>query len=593
MTDKEREQQETAEREDEEQGREALVEEDEQAPLTEDEPAPVALAKAPVEPAPDDDGGGRRSFLASIGLERWDVTCMVVLLAVAFFFRFFSPLMPTWFEHPFQGFPITNCVHDTPINAKNQLGTLCGLAYPYQRNYAAAGQPATPPNGEVFDEIYFGVDGHDDLLGISYFDPEPPVAKYLIGAGEWTYGMWRKLTEGLSGSPANLGFNTLGWRLAPCIFGSLCIPLMYLLAIQLWRNRWFAVTAATLSCFDGLFFIESRVAVIDVFPIFFIILSYALFLIHLKSKTPRMSIATLILTGVSLGLGVASKWIDLAALASILFFLVARPLVRDVEIRIGSWSWGPLGDSAGIPGKVGSRLYTHMLVLALILIPIAIYLLSWVPWFFFTGPYAFHSFNDLVQYNYWMYEYQATLKATHPYSSKWYTWPFLIRPVAYYYESIALGYGSNGQKLVGGMVDLGNPVIWWASIPAMLWLLYYTIRDRSWQGLVIWVGFATQYFPFAHVTRILFLYHMFGGLIFMILGLAFVLAKINASQTAIVESRTGERRLVWVPWVVPAFLTLAIVTFFFFYPVWTALPISQEAYLSGFPFGKMWLESWI
>ncbi|MGH7860982.1 MAG: hypothetical protein ACREOS_01965, partial [Candidatus Dormibacteraceae bacterium] len=46
-------------------------------------------------------------------------------------------------------------------------------------------------------------------------------------------------------------------------------------------------------------------------------------------------------------------------------------------------------------------------------------------------------------------------------------------------------------------------------------------------------------------------------------------------------------------WVLPTFLVVAVLFFIYFYPVWTALPISQSSYLDPFPVGKMWLRSWI
>ena len=143
-------------------------------------------------------------------------------------------------------------------------------------------------HGEIFDEIYFAQFAQDDLKGIKYFDPEPPLAKLMIAAGEWLYGEWRIVFEGANGNPADLGFTPFGWRWMGSIFGTLCIPLMYLLAMRLWPNRLFAIAAATLTCFDGMFFIQSRIGMIDIFPIFFILLAYYVFHLHLQSKTPAL-----------------------------------------------------------------------------------------------------------------------------------------------------------------------------------------------------------------------------------------------------------------------------------------------------------------
>jgi len=104
-------------------------------------------------------------------------------------------------------------VVNTPVDTQGTPGTLCGLAYPYQRGYKANPTAAyAPPHGEIFDEIYFADFAHNDLKGISYFDPEPPLAKLFIAAGEWLYGEYRVVFEGAQGNAADLGFTPFGWR---------------------------------------------------------------------------------------------------------------------------------------------------------------------------------------------------------------------------------------------------------------------------------------------------------------------------------------------------------------------------------------------
>jgi len=132
--------------------------------------------------------------------------------------------------------------------ARDMPGTLCGLAYPFNRGYPDQNGDLSPPNGQVFDEVYFPVDAYNDVKGIelcrpsttdcrfNYFDPEPPLAKMFIAGGEWGYGWYRAHFEGAKGEYIDLGFNTFGWRIAACIFGILCIPMMYLFARRLWSN---------------------------------------------------------------------------------------------------------------------------------------------------------------------------------------------------------------------------------------------------------------------------------------------------------------------------------------------------------------------
>jgi dolichyl-phosphate-mannose-protein mannosyltransferase len=528
--------------------------------------------------------------------DRWDLLAVLALTALAFVLRFYSPIMPDFFVHPFQSPAVTNCVPNTPIDAKGDPGTLCGLAYPFNRGYADANGALSPPNGQVFDEIYFPVDAYNDIKGIeqcrpttancrfNYFDPEPPLAKMFIAAGEWGYGWYRAHFEGASGDYIDLGFNTFGWRIAACIFGTLCIPMMYLFARRLWPKRLFAIAAATLVCFDGVFFIQSRIGMIDIFPVFFILLSYFLYLVHIQSRTPRASLVSLVALGVVLGIGIASKWIVLAAFASIVFLMIVRAIRRNVDFHLGPpgdpiWSWGR-GEGSAVPGGARLPIYLAVAAVALVAIPIVIYVESWYP-FFARG--QFHNLADLIEYQRQSFTYHATLKATHPYGSPWWSWPLLARPVLYYAEYTNLGIDHwTGQQLIARMSNLGNPWIWWTSLPCVISLPYFIVRHRSFPATVILLGFVTQYLPWSQISRVIFMYHMFGGLIFMILALAFVLAHFAAQL-----SSPGRLLLM------ANHLGIAVLFFFYFYPVWTALPISGPAYFLGPqtpPWGpKTWL----
>ena len=543
--------------------------------------------------------GPRADAVVRRYFDRWDLVALLALTVVAFVLRFYSPIMPDFFLHPFQGPIVSNCVQNTPIDAKGDLGTLCGLAYPFNRGYADQNGDLSPANGQVFDEVYFPVDAYNDVKGIelcrpssidcrfNYFDPEPPLGKLFIAAGEWGYGWYRAHFEGAKGDYIDLGFNTFGWRIAACIFGILCVPMMYLFARRLWPNRLFAIAAATLVLFDGMFFVQSRIGMIDIFPILFIMLAYFLYLVHIQSRTPRASVISLFLLGPVLGIGIASKWIVLAAAASILFLLVVRAIRRAVPIRIGPssspiWEWGR-GEGPAIAGGLRWPTYLALAVVALLVIPSLIYVASWYPFFargqfhvtsFNWSPFFAHGFHvnlpnplgDLIDYQKASFDYHAHLTATHPYGSPAWSWPFVSRPVLYYAEYAGLGFDKwTGQPLVAWMSDLGNPWIWWTSLPCVLSLPYFIVRHKSFPATLILIGFITQYLPWTVITRVVFMYHMFGGLIFMILALAFVLAQIAAHVP-----HSGRQILV-------GHLAVAVAFFLYFYPVWTALPISSSA----------------
>jgi len=526
--------------------------------------------------------------------DRVDLFALLGLTAVAFVLRFFSPILPDFFVHPFQGPWITDCVKSTPVNPQGDPGTLCGLAYPFNRGYADANGQLSPPNGQVFDEVYFPVDAYIDFKNTQchphsifcpYFDPEPPLAKEIIGAGEWGYGWYRATFQGAHGSYMDLGFNSFGWRIAACLFGTLCVPMMYLFARRLWSNRIFALAAATLVCFDGMFFIQSRIGMIDIFPIFFILASYFLFLVHIQSRSFNTSMLSLVALGTVLGIGIASKWIVLAAWASIVFLLVVRIVLRILEIEFGPTGWPFLSWRRGQGPALSSvywPAYLAVAVIALVIIPLGIYVLSWYP-FFARG--QFQSLTDLVNYQVESFNYHRNLHATHPYGSPASSWPFLARPVLYYAEYTNLGLDAfTGQPLIARMSNLGNPWIWWTSLPCVAALPYFIVRHRSFAATLILLGFVTQYAPWFLITRVLFMYHMFGGLIFMLLAVAFVLTHLAE------KLRPPGRKLL-----VGGYLGIAVLFFGYFYPNWTALPLSQPAYYisTGTPIWgpKLWLAN--
>src|SRR5260370_24955907 len=130
----------------------------------------------------------------AVYFDRRDALAHLAFTVVAFVLRFYSPIEPDFFLHPFQGPIISNCVSSTPIDAQGTPGTLCGLAYPFNRAYPNGNGQLSPPNGQVFDEIYFpafahthftNVQSHPRGLYCPYFDPDPPLSKLIIGAGAW------------------------------------------------------------------------------------------------------------------------------------------------------------------------------------------------------------------------------------------------------------------------------------------------------------------------------------------------------------------------------------------------------------------------
>ena len=86
----------------------------------------------------------------------------------------------------------------------------------------------------------------------------PEVGKWLIGLGETVFGM-----------------NPTGWRVASAVVGTLMVMVMVRLARRLTGSTLLGCLAGLLLCFDGLEFVLSRLALLDIFMAFFMLCAVA------------------------------------------------------------------------------------------------------------------------------------------------------------------------------------------------------------------------------------------------------------------------------------------------------------------------------
>lgn len=355
------------------------------------------------------------------------------------------------------------------------------------------------PQVIIFDETYFANFAHDYLTNTKFFDAEPPLGKFLIAGGEWLFG-----------------YNSFGWRVAPALFGTAVIPLLYLFVKRLFGSTLMAAIAASLALLDGLLLVESRTAVLDGFVVFFNLLTYTLFLYSLQAGSRRRSLLWLAGTGVAFGLALSLKWITLAFLGPAILLLIILKLAdqgrvltrlrnRLFRVRNGLTLLAAVG--AKRPNLHHPLTYLWFLGV----IPLAIYLTL----------FQLHVPYDSTGGNLWeihkqIYNYHHTLQATHPYGSVWYSWPFLTRPVAYYFDA------SGGQW--AGIVALGNPVIWWSGLLALFYLVWRFVKTRNILLFFVLLAFVAHFAPWSLISRVLFLYHYLGALPFVMVALAYALS---------------------------------------------------------------------
>ena len=162
---------------------------------------------------------------------------------------------------------------------------------------------------------------------------------------------------------------------------------------------------------------------------------------------------------------------------------------------------------------------------AIIVIPVAVYLISYIPWInlgnhwglpFFPPGTQGQGFLDLQKS---MYDYHNNLRATHPASSPWWAWLLDLKPVWFEQNSYADG-------TTGVIYDTGNLVAFWLAIPALAWSCWQAWKRRSLALTFLVVMVAALWLPWARIDRATFQYHIFTTLPFTFMCLAYFLAEL-------------------------------------------------------------------
>jgi len=330
------------------------------------------------------------------------------------------------------------------------------------------GQPPT----EVFDEIYHA------RTALEYLEGRPPT--------EWVHPPMAKLLIALG--VAAFGYKPWAWRLAPALAGIALVPIFFLLARWLLPSRRAAVLATVLLLCDGVFLVQSRLAMTNIFAVLFQMTATLVVLRAIERERLRSS--ELIGAGLFLGLALSTRWTSLWCFGLLTLVTVAvrgRRLLRPRE---------------------GARV-----ALAGLVLPAAVYLASYVPW---MG--QGHTPAEAVRQQHAIWRYHADLQAEHPYASAWYTWPWLYRPTWYFYERAPDGHTARA------IIALGSPPVWIASVPVCLWAVWVGFRRRRPWLLLVGLGFGAMYLPWAMAPRTLnFSHYLFEAIPFACLGLGALL----------------------------------------------------------------------
>lgn len=462
-------------------------------------------------------------------------------------------------------------------------------------------------NTLVFDEIYYARFASSFLKGELVFTGHPPLSTYIVAIGIWLgqYLPWSE--EGAKNALAGLFLSPFSYRWLNAFVGS-CIPLVVAgIAYQLSHRRSYALIAALLIAADGLFLVESRYALNNVYLIILGLLGHLCFLVALRRQSWQRWF-WLGLAGVGFGASASIKWNGLGFLLGAYGVWIAAWLLQSLSWIRSKISHQAMRRSSLSPLYNLTQLHPGHIAICLALIPALVYYLSWIPYMQLDFG---SNFVDLQQRTYEYHKRVGGLDA-HPYCSLWYTWPLMLRPIAYFYETthgqqepvsvVGPPLPGNAGTVIYDVHAMGNPFLWWLSTAAVVLLIGLMIA-RGWQwvattfsqdqasadhsqtatpGVYDWLVFyllinwAANFLPWVRVTRCVFIYHYMESLVFAVMALALILDRWLASPFR-------DRRTIGV-----ILIAVILLAFAFWMPLYLGLPLS--------PFElqiRRWLPSWI
>lgn len=470
------------------------------------------------------------------------------------------------------------------------------------------------PHELVFDETYYVKDawsqwnlgyaatwpedanerfaaGETDIFSTDpSFVVHPPLGKLLIGLGMWLFG------------PES----SFGWRIAAALFGTACVLVLYFLARSLTGSIVFAGITSFLLAVSGLGIVMSRVSLLDVFLTFFVLLAFWFVVLDRRRHLDRLTDGFLarspgsswgpvlwnrpwvVAAGAAAGAATAVKWSGVWVLAAIGIYLVVTDALERHRLGIAFWPLDALRQ-----GVVS--------FLLLVPVAVAVYLASWTGWLVTDGGYDRNAadaapatgifaavplaLQSLWKYHQTIYGSMTNITSDHPYESPAWQWPLLVRPTSMYAHATVDGQdgctgGANGCLEV--LYSMPNPLVWYASVAAALYLVYRFAVARDWRHAVVLVGIASAWVPWLFFDRTVFQFYTVLMEPFLLLALVFALRALLGGQGASPERRlVGER-------VVTVFLLVVVALAAFWYPLWSAMQVPYEFYRL-----HSWLVTWV
>lgn len=472
------------------------------------------------------------------------------------------------------------------------------------------------PNKLLFDETYYAKDAwaltkygyetewaenandqipHGDLSALTDQAAKvmhPPLGKWMIGLGEGMFGM-----------------TSFGWRFMSVLFGVLIIVLVIRMTRRLTGSLVVGALAGILLMFDGLHFVMSRLALLDIFQTGFTLAAVAALLVDRDWYRERLArhleqnrLTTLggtfgpifwwrpwrLVAGIMFGLGCGTKWSTLYVLAafsvlSVLWDVGARRLAG-----AGPMAWKGLV----IDGPIA---FGYQVVVAVL-----VYIASWTGWFVTGSGYKrqwsvenpdeplarLGTFGSWLSYHAQVYSEHTgdymRHEATHSYDAHPSGWLVIGRPTGV--DAVnGIKPGTDGcpgpEDCIRVISAIGTPILWWAGVIAFIIAVAFWIGNRDWRFGVPVLGLLSVWLPwFPQADRPLYFFYTIMIIPFTCMALAMVLGKLIGENST------------WRPGVIitGVFVALVIINFGYFHPILTDGLLTRTQWQA-----RMWFNRWI
>ncbi|MEA4943461.1 MAG: phospholipid carrier-dependent glycosyltransferase [Propionicimonas sp.] len=478
------------------------------------------------------------------------------------------------------------------------------------------------PNKVVFDETYYAKDAYtlwkfgyekdwpdaatanpdiiagnpDIYLDKASFIVHPPVGKWLIGFGEHLFGM-----------------NTFGWRFMPLVFGTLLVFATIRLTRRLSRSTLLGGIAGLLLTVDGLAFTMSRIALLDIFLAFFLVVAVSCCVADrdwyrwkLADRLEKSGLTDFggefgpmiwfrpwrLAAGLAFGLALGSKWNAVWALA-VFGLLSVWWDVRARHLAGSSWRGWLAVVVDGIPAFI-----------RLVVVSLVVYVATWTGWLTTSGgwgrdwgqthpddPWTMYLGEKWASFLHYHQEILAfhtgeyIKGTTHPYDAHPAGWLVLARPITFdAVNDIQPGVDGcpvGGETCQRVLIALGTPALWWMAAVALLVAIIWWIGGRDWRfGVPVLAALAT-YVPWFFTTdRPQFHFYAITIVPFTVIALTLVLGLILGPKNG-PHRRRGAI-------IVGVAVALVVANFAWNYPVLTDGLLTKSEWLA-----RMWLRSWI